>query len=295
MPTPAAPGRALSLSGQSGYRRGLHGHHLPLVRRGNLPASARFCPGCGTSARGVASGAALAETLASSSGPGVGRDADTVDRDAETVPDPEPHPPLAAAASTDPLIGATVAGRFKVSALLGAGGMGTVYQAEQIAVGRKVVLKFLHPHLFSQPDLIRALPPRGPGRQQADLPQHHRALRLRRGRGRPRRGAGRAVHGDGVFGGAPAHRGDPRHGARCRRCGPWPSPCRCWPRWRRPTTRASSTATSSRTTSCSSTASGTTDFVKVLDFGIAKLMDQPEAGGADEPAPRTIVGVGPSC
>jgi tRNA A-37 threonylcarbamoyl transferase component Bud32 len=52
------------------------------------------------------------------------------------------------------LEGTVVAGRFKVGARIGAGGMGTVYLAEQTAVNRKVVLKFLHPHLFNKPDLI---------------------------------------------------------------------------------------------------------------------------------------------
>src|SRR5207248_3072716 len=38
---------------------------------------------------------------------------------------------------------------------LGAGGMGEVYLAEQIAVGRKVVLKLVHAHLLSGDEVIR--------------------------------------------------------------------------------------------------------------------------------------------
>ncbi len=44
-------------------------------------------------------------------------------------------------------------------------------------------------------------------------------------------------------------------------------------RWRPRTRRASSTATSSRRTSSSSTRDGEADFVKVLDFGIAKTIE----------------------
>ena len=51
------------------------------------------------------------------------------------------------------LIGTTVAGRYHVESLLGAGGMGTVYLAEQTAMDRRVVLKFLHPEYSSRSDL----------------------------------------------------------------------------------------------------------------------------------------------
>ena len=45
--------------------------------------------------------------------------------------------------SADPLIGKTVADRFKVTALLARGGMGKVYRAEQSALGRVCALKVL--------------------------------------------------------------------------------------------------------------------------------------------------------
>jgi len=53
----------------------------------------------------------------------------------------------------DPLIGALVAGRFRVDALLGEGGMGRVYRATQLGLGRRVAVKLLHPHLAQEPDL----------------------------------------------------------------------------------------------------------------------------------------------
>ena len=59
-----------------------------------------------------------------------------------------PPPRAAVSGSSDSsLVGEQVAGRFQVISLLGAGGMGRVYEAEQIGLGRRVALKVLHPHM----------------------------------------------------------------------------------------------------------------------------------------------------
>lgn len=47
--------------------------------------------------------------------------------------------------STDPLIGALVADRYRVERRLGQGGMGTVYVAEHRGIGKRVALKCLNP------------------------------------------------------------------------------------------------------------------------------------------------------
>ena len=49
------------------------------------------------------------------------------------------------------MIGTLFAGRFKILAQLGQGGMGTVWRAEQVALKREVALKTMHPYLANAP------------------------------------------------------------------------------------------------------------------------------------------------
>jgi hypothetical protein len=48
----------------------------------------------------------------------------------------------------DPLIGTTLPGGYVILDLVGVGGMGRVYRAEQKALGRTVAVKIIHPHLL---------------------------------------------------------------------------------------------------------------------------------------------------
>ena len=54
----------------------------------------------------------------------------------------------------DPLIGVTVAGRFRVIDRIGVGGMGTVYAAEQLGLARKAALKILKREMAWDPDTV---------------------------------------------------------------------------------------------------------------------------------------------
>ncbi len=52
-------------------------------------------------------------------------------------------------------IGHTIANRYKLEAVLGQGGMSTVYRATDPNLQRKVAIKLIHPHLSSDPQFVR--------------------------------------------------------------------------------------------------------------------------------------------
>ncbi len=53
------------------------------------------------------------------------------------------------------LVGRVIAGRYRVLGLLGEGGMGAVYVAEHLMIGRKVALKRLHPELMGDEKAVK--------------------------------------------------------------------------------------------------------------------------------------------
>jgi serine/threonine-protein kinase len=60
---------------------------------------------------------------------------------------------LQAAASADSMVGQTL-GSFRVTGLLGEGGMGRVYGAEHVLIGRKAAIKVLAPEVASDSDVV---------------------------------------------------------------------------------------------------------------------------------------------
>jgi serine/threonine protein kinase len=52
-------------------------------------------------------------------------------------------------ADGDKFIGTTLPAGYHILELIGVGGMGRVYQAEQSVLGRTVAVKIIHPHLLS--------------------------------------------------------------------------------------------------------------------------------------------------
>lgn len=61
--------------------------------------------------------------------------------------------PRSPSRSSDPLIGAMI-GSFRIERLLGRGGMGTVYLGIHPIIGSRVAIKFLHESMCSSPDLV---------------------------------------------------------------------------------------------------------------------------------------------
>ena len=77
------------------------------------------------------------------------------------APAPTPAPQAGPAAktsylpeATDPLLGQTLAGRYKIVRKLGEGGMGAVYLAIHIVLEKQVALKILHGEFARKPDLV---------------------------------------------------------------------------------------------------------------------------------------------
>ena len=56
--------------------------------------------------------------------------------------------------AADPLVGRTIGGSYQVQELVGVGGMGRVYRAEQSTLGRTVAIKVIHPHLLSDEQTV---------------------------------------------------------------------------------------------------------------------------------------------
>jgi serine/threonine protein kinase len=85
------------------------------------------------------------------------------------------HTVLDEVVKKDPLLGCEFEGRYKLKARLGAGGMGSVYLAEQLKVGRWVALKILHANFAEKKTELRRFEQEA--RAIASL-QHPNSIRL---------------------------------------------------------------------------------------------------------------------
>src|SRR5512140_3675765 len=50
--------------------------------------------------------------------------------------------------------GQTIDGKYRITRLLGTGGMGAVFEGENIRIKRKVAIKMLHPSVSTQQDVV---------------------------------------------------------------------------------------------------------------------------------------------
>jgi serine/threonine protein kinase len=73
---------------------------------------------------------------------------------------PSPGPPSGAMVpankplDANEVIGQVIDGRYRIEKLVGEGGMGRVYLAEHVEIGRRVAMKILHPVYSHMPDLV---------------------------------------------------------------------------------------------------------------------------------------------
>ena len=84
------------------------------------------------------------------------------DRDVEQAPDRlggelAPVIRIRASSASAAVVGTVIGGRYYVRRLCGEGGMGRVYEAEHIDIGKRVALKILHPAFSQTPDLVERL------------------------------------------------------------------------------------------------------------------------------------------
>ncbi len=137
-----------------------------------LPPAARFCGVCGHQIPAPASPSRPVPTAAASR-PGLPRAATPTPPPGLIgggVSTPSPQfqgsrpvmgkpPPGSAygkprAREVDPFLGQVLNNRFKIDSKLGEGGFGAVYKGLQVATGRKVALKLLHPEMTRDENLV---------------------------------------------------------------------------------------------------------------------------------------------
>src|SRR5947209_19801376 len=53
------------------------------------------------------------------------------------------------------LVGQLIEGKYEVRSILGSGGMGTVFEAKHVAIGRIVAIKALHPSQVENPTAVK--------------------------------------------------------------------------------------------------------------------------------------------
>ena len=160
--------------------------------------------------------------------------------------------------------GRVIDSRYRVLRKIGEGGMGTVYAAEHVEIGKVVAIKILHPHYSTRAGAGRTVPARGARRVAHRPPEHHRRDGLRHDRRRLR-----LLHHGAPRRHRPGRRAVARAAARSRRAS-----CQITIQICRALAAAHAAGVIHRDLKPENiflvARDGQADFVKVLDFGVAR-------------------------
>jgi len=116
-----------------------------------LEPNARFCGVCGYRLQPARAAAPAAPAAPNDGSPRLGSAGGAL---AQAQAKPRPTPKPKAKLGDEIYIGATLNNRFKVESKIGEGGFGAVYRGVQLATGRKVALKLLHPEMTKDENLV---------------------------------------------------------------------------------------------------------------------------------------------
>ena len=115
-----------------------------------LDPGARFCGACGNPIPHTPNTPAAFANSGDVTVPGASTRADS---HSETIADTR-SPLLPSIPPDDPYIGTTLKGRFKIESKLGEGGFGAVYRGVQTGTGRVVAIKLLHPEMTRDKNVV---------------------------------------------------------------------------------------------------------------------------------------------